>query len=105
MKSNKKTASIIGVLFLIGFAGVVSLNLTGPILNDPDYLIKVSENKSQIVLGTLIQLIMAFATTSIAIWLYPILKKHNESLALGLLALGSLREFSKLSVQSSYSHY
>ncbi len=34
-------------------------------------------------MGALFQLIMAFACAGIAIWLYPILKKHNEVLALG----------------------
>ena len=34
-------------------------------------------------MGALFNVIMAFACAGIAIWLYPILKKHNEALALG----------------------
>ncbi len=37
MISNKKTAIIVGVLFIIGtVAGVLSALFTGPILGDPD---------------------------------------------------------------------
>jgi len=43
--SLKKTARIVGILFILGFAGVVTAALTGPILNAPDYLVKISENE------------------------------------------------------------
>jgi hypothetical protein len=83
MNTNKKTAIIVGALFILGFAGIPSVALTGPILNTPDYLIKISANENQLILGALFQLIMAFACASIAIGLYPVLRRHNEALALG----------------------
>jgi hypothetical protein len=83
MNTNRNNARIAGVLFIIGtVAGLLSLILR-PILGDPDYLIKVTENVNQVIIGVLFQLIMAFACAGIAIWLYPVLKKHNEALALG----------------------
>jgi len=83
MNTYRKTAIIVGVLFLLGFAGVFGPVIVKPILDDPSYLIKIFENKNQVMVGALFQLIMAFACAGIAIGLYPILKKHNESLALG----------------------
>jgi len=83
MNTNRKTAIIVGVLFLLGFAGVFVAVVVNPILEDPNYLIKISENKNLVVVGAFSLLIMAFACAGIAIGLYPILKKHNESLALG----------------------
>ena len=83
MNTNRKTAIIIGVLFLLGFAGGFGPVFVKPILDDPNYLIKISENKNLVVVGAFSLLIMAFACAGIAIGLYPILKKHNESLALG----------------------
>jgi hypothetical protein len=74
-----------GVLFIIatvvGILGNV-IFLT-PILDAPDYLIKISANENQVIIGGLLMLIAAFASASIAICLYPILKKHHEALALG----------------------
>jgi hypothetical protein len=83
MNKNRTTAIIVGVLFLLGFAGVFVAIVVSPILDDPGYLIKISENKNLVVVGAFSLLIMAFACAGISIGLYPILKKRNESLALG----------------------
>lgn len=83
MNTHRKTAVIVGVLFLLGFAGVFGPVIVSPILDDPNYLIRIFENKNLMVVGALFQLTMALACAGIAIGLYPILRKHNESLALG----------------------
>jgi hypothetical protein len=83
MNTDRKTAIVVGVLFLLGFAGGFGPVFVKPILDDPNYLAKIFENKNLVVGGALAQLTMALACAGIAIGLYPILKKHNESLALG----------------------
>ena len=73
-----------GVLFIIGTAaGVISGVLTEPILGDPDYLIKITANENQIIMGSLLVLVMGFAVAMIPVVLFPILRKYNEVLALG----------------------
>jgi hypothetical protein len=82
--SYKKTARIVGALYIIGtIAGMLSHILTGPILGDPDYLVKVSANEIQIIAGALCVLIMGFALAMVPVMMFPILKKYNEALALG----------------------
>jgi hypothetical protein len=85
MNTNKKTAIIVGVLFITAtVAGILSEFLfLGPILNSPDYLINVSANENQVIIGALLLLIMAAAIFGIPVMLFPILKKHNENIALG----------------------
>lgn len=83
MSTNRKSAVIVGVLFLLGFAGAFGPVAVKPILDDPGYLVRIFENKNTVLVGALSQLIMALACTGIAIGLYPILRKHNEPLALG----------------------
>jgi hypothetical protein len=84
MNTNRKTAIIVGVLYIIGtVAGVLSVVFTSSILNAPDYLMQVSANKNQIVTGALFVLLMGFALALIPVLVFPILKKHNEALALG----------------------
>ncbi len=84
MNTNRKTAIIVGVLFIIGtVAGVLSVVFTGSILGDPDYLIKVSANETQIIIGTLLVLMMGLALAMVPVVIFPIFKKHNEILALG----------------------
>jgi len=83
MNSNKKTAIIVGVLFIIAtVAGILSVVFSGP-LRDPDYLTKVSANENQIIISALLVLIMGAAVASIPFMMFPIFKKHNEALALG----------------------
>jgi hypothetical protein len=83
MNTNRRSAVIVGILFLLGFAGAFGPVMVKPILDDPMYLARIFENQNTVMMGVLAQLIMALACAGIAIGLYPILKKHNESLALG----------------------
>lgn len=82
--TNRKTAIIVGVLFIIGtVAGVLSVVFTGSTLSDPNYLIKVAENQNQIVTAALLVLMMALALAMVPVVIFPVLRKHNEALALG----------------------
>ena len=84
MNSNRKTAIIVGVLFIIStVAGILSAVFLEPILNAPDYLINVSANENQVINGALLELICAGAFLGIAVMMFPILKKYNENIALG----------------------
>jgi hypothetical protein len=85
MNNYRKTAIIVGILFIIAtVVDVVSHAIfTTPILDAPDYLIKASANEYQLLTGAVLSLIAAFACAGIAIWLYPVLRKHNRALALG----------------------
>ena len=84
MKLCKKTARIVGVLFIIATVayslGVIILD---PILGSSDYLTSASESEKQVIIGSFLVLIDAVAVAGIGIVIYPILKKHNETLALG----------------------
>ena len=93
MISSRRTAIIVGVLFIIGtVAGVLSALFTGPILDDPDYLVKVASNQNQIILGALLVLIMGFALAMIPVMMFPIFRKYNEVLALGAIVFRGVLE-------------
>jgi hypothetical protein len=89
MNTYRKTAISVGVLFILATV----INVLGnaifikPILDATDYLIKISANENHVIIGVLLVLFSAFASASIAIWLYPILKKHHGALALGSVGL------------------
>jgi hypothetical protein len=93
MDYSRKTSIIVGVLFIIGtVAGVLSVVFTGSILYASDYLVKLSANESQIIIGVLLVLIMGFSLAMVPIMLYPIFKKHNEILALGYVVFRGVLE-------------
>ena len=84
MDSSRKNAVIVGVLFIIGTAaGVLSVLVYGSVLNQPDYLIRVSTNPNQIIIGALCVVVMGFALAMVPVLMYPISKKYNQFLALG----------------------
>ncbi|MCH8062495.1 MAG: DUF4386 domain-containing protein [Chloroflexi bacterium] len=85
MSSDRKTAIIVGVLFIAATVMSIlgTLVFIGPILDDPDYLTNVSAKENQLLIGVLFELIAAAAVAGTAIALFPIFKKHNEALALG----------------------
>ena len=83
MNRYRKTAIIAGVLFITATAAsILSLPFLASI-NAPNYLVNVSANGNQVILGVLLTFIGAAASASIAISLYPILRRYNEGLALG----------------------
>jgi hypothetical protein len=95
---------MIGVLFIIGtVAGILSLVFTGSILHDPNYLIKVFENQNQIVTASIFVLTMGFSLAMMSVMLFPILKKHNEALALGAVVFrGTLEAVIYIAVAISW---
>jgi hypothetical protein len=84
MTTNRKIAIIAGTLFIIATAaGLLSSNITGSVLDAPDYLGRLSSNANRMMVGALLSFIAAAASAGIAISLYPVLKKYNSGLALG----------------------
>jgi len=79
--SSTNAYIIVGVLFIIS---LVSSMLSGSgSIDDPDYLTAVSANENKVLRGVLFQLLLTASVVAIPIVMFPILKTHNESLALG----------------------
>jgi hypothetical protein len=80
----RKTAVIVGVLYIIGtVAGVLSMFVTGVPLDAPDYLNTVASNASQVGLRALLVLVMGLPLAMVPALMFPILKRQNEALAVG----------------------
>lgn|SRR5574341_3623 len=84
MNTDRKIAIIAGALFIIATAAsLLGTGFTGSILGAPDYLTRISANGNPIMVGALLSFIAAAVSSSIAVSLYPVLRKYNEGLALG----------------------
>jgi hypothetical protein len=84
VNTYRKTAIMVGVLFIIGtVAGILSVALSGPARDEARYLVDVSANANQITVAALCVLLMGLALALVPIVLFPLLKKYNEVLALG----------------------
>ncbi len=84
MSSERKTAIIVGILFIIGtVSGIMAVVVTAPIRAGSTYPLNVSASETQWIIGYLFALLMALSLSMAPVLLYPILKKHNEVLAFG----------------------
>lgn len=86
MDSDRRTAVVVGVLFIVAtVASILGSVLLGSALDGDDYLTSVSAG--QIVPAALLFLVAATSAFGTAILLYPILRKHSEGLAAGYVGL------------------
>jgi hypothetical protein len=93
MKMNtNKTARIVGALFLTAMVGslVGGIVFVEPFLTAPDYLIAISENEARVIIGVFLELINGIAVLGIGVLMFPILKQHDEHIALGYLGLRTI---------------
>ncbi|MGZ4853035.1 MAG: DUF4386 domain-containing protein [Halobacteriota archaeon] len=88
MNSYRKTAIIVGVLFITAtVASILSTVFLGSTLAASNYLTSVSANENQVIIAMIFELIAAVSAFATAVVLFPVLKKSIESLALGYVVL------------------
>ena len=83
----RTTARVVGVVYLAGFVvGIVGMGLFQSILGAPDYLSTVSANSMTIAIGAILWLMAVVGDAAHGVLMFPILKPHNERIAVGYLA-------------------
>lgn len=83
LDSNRKTSLTAGILYLLTFVSIPTLSLYD-VIRDPNYMLASGPNTSVIV-GGILEIIVALTCIGSAVALYPVLKKQNEGAALGLV--------------------
>jgi hypothetical protein len=83
--SLRKTALVVGVLFVITFITSIASKfaLYPPVLNNADFIIGGGGDDTRVLWGALSELILIVANIGTAVALFPILKRQHEGLALG----------------------
>jgi len=84
MNTYKNIARTMGILYILGtISGILSRVVTGTINSAPDLLASISANGNPITLGALFVITGALVLAMIPVIAYPVLRKHDEILALG----------------------
>ncbi|NJC96958.1 MAG: DUF4386 domain-containing protein [Anaerolineae bacterium] len=82
--TNRKTAIVIGILFIIGtVSGVLSGVMTAPIREGANYPLNINAGETVWIIGTLLVLLMGLSLAMVPVLLYPIFRTYNEILAFG----------------------
>ncbi|MHB1357328.1 MAG: DUF4386 domain-containing protein [Anaerolineae bacterium] len=93
MNTYRKTAVMVGILFIIGtVSGVLSGVVTMPISTGATFPLNISTSATQWIIGTLFILLMGLSLAMVPVLLYPILKKHNEVVAFGAVLFRGVLE-------------
>jgi hypothetical protein len=83
MKSTRNIALVAGVLYLLTFVSIPTLALYRSI-HDPNYIVGPGPDTA-VIIGSILEIIVALAGIGTAVALYPVLKKQNEGVALALV--------------------
>ena len=84
MSSLRKTSLVAGILYLLTFVSIPTLILYSQVKGS-NYIVS-SGPDSPVIIGGILEIIVALAGIGTAVVLYPVLRKQNESAALGLVA-------------------
>src|SRR5213080_4336842 len=88
MSPRRKTALVAGVLYLLTFVSIPTLFLYGPV-KSANYIVGPGPDTAVIV-GGILEMIVALAGIGTAVALYPVVKRQNEGVALGFVGSRTL---------------
>jgi hypothetical protein len=89
MDPLRKTALVAGLLYVITFVSIPTLVLYGPVLSDPNYIVGPGPD-TPVIIGGILEVIVALAGVGTAVVLYPVVKRQNEAAALGFVGSRTL---------------
>jgi hypothetical protein len=84
MTSSRKIALAAGVFYLLTFVSIPTFALYGQV-KGANYILGAGPDTA-VIIGGILEIIVALAGISTAVVLFPVLKKQNEGAALGLVA-------------------
>jgi hypothetical protein len=87
VKPYRMTAIVVGVVYLAGFVvGITGDVLIQSVLGEPNHLATISANSMTVVIGALLWLMAVVGDAAHGVLMFPLLKQHNERIAVGYLA-------------------
>lgn len=91
MNTYRGTAILIGILYIIGtVTSLINVILLEPILEESNYLTEIAENQNTVITAVILEIIMAIALLGISVLIFPILKQHENRIAIGYVVSRSI---------------
>jgi hypothetical protein len=84
MTADRKRTLAAGVFYLVTFVAIPALILIGPVLDDPNYIVSDGVD-TRVLLGCVLDIVVALTCIGTAVALFPVLRRHNEASALGFV--------------------
>ncbi len=90
MGAYKSTARAIGILFIIASAAAIIGGTLALPATEPGFLSEAAGSEGRVVIGLILEMVLAIAVFGMAALFFPVLKKQDEGLALGYLGTRTL---------------
>jgi hypothetical protein len=91
VNKDRRTAGIVGVLFIIATVlFLIGGAVYESVLGSSDYLESAYPDRGTVTLGVLLEFVCVLAIPLIGVFLFPVLKRYNEALALAYVVFRSL---------------
>jgi hypothetical protein len=79
----RKTAAIVGALFIIATAAsLATVPFLGSALDGHDFILKISENENGVMMASMLMIILATSLVGIGALMFPVLRKDFEGLGM-----------------------
>ncbi len=87
MDSTRKTALVVGVLFIVTFITSIppAFVLYSPVLNDSHYVLGAGAD-TRVFAGAFLEVLLAISGIGTAVAIFPVVRRQNEGIALGYVA-------------------
>jgi hypothetical protein len=86
MDADRRSAFFGGLFYLITFAtSIPAVFLLRPVIDDSHYILGAGAD-TQVVWGTILDLVNALTAVGSAVALYPVMKRQSQSMALGFVS-------------------
>jgi len=87
MNKYRKTATVVGIVYLAGFVvGIVGNIMIKSVLDAPDHLATISATSMTVAIGAILWLLAVIGDAGHGVLMFPVLKQHSERMAIGYLA-------------------
>jgi hypothetical protein len=82
-KYYRKTAAIVGALFIIATAtSLATVPFLGSTLDGHDFILKITDNENGVMMASMLMTILATSVVGIGALMFPVLRKHSEGLGM-----------------------
>jgi hypothetical protein len=99
MSSLRKTSLVAGLLYVLTFVSIPTLSIYSHV-KGANYIVGSGPDTPAII-GGILEIFIALAGIGTAVVLYPVLRKQNESAALGLVAARILESLKASDLRTS----
>lgn len=99
--SDRRAAVIVGVLFIIALVlHLVGGVIYGPATGSEDFLERAYPDRTAVTLGVLVEFVAVLSIPLIGFFVFPVLRRFNEALALAYVGFRSLEAVFLIAIES-----